>query len=155
MTCFLQHKGIWTFAGCSLKNMTIKTKYVSEKGGWLSLLVSVCFFFCKWMYRACGLLSSHSNRNAISLTSFRAAVVNNSTSYTWWCFDILFDLTWVRKLNNFHQVLKDQVDSLHADEFPFVFVKVSEVTREDHGGWNSAHLQAHPRGFWELYLHSD
>lgn len=32
--------------------------------------------------------------------------------------------------------------------------KVAEVTSQDHGRWNSSHLQSHPRGFWELHLHA-
>lgn len=37
----------------------------------------------------------------------------------------------------------------------FFHLKVAEVASEDHGRWNSARLQSHPRGFWELHLHAD
>lgn len=34
-------------------------------------------------------------------------------------------------------------------------LKVFEKASEDHGGWNSSHLQSHPRGFWELHMHAN
>ncbi len=36
-----------------------------------------------------------------------------------------------------------------------LFLKVSEVASEDHGRWNTTHRQSHPRGFWELHLHTN
>lgn len=34
-------------------------------------------------------------------------------------------------------------------------LEISEVASEDHGRWNSPHLQSHPRGLWELHMHAD
>lgn len=69
---------------------------------------------------------------------------------------MLHEPVWLEELNYLSLLFWSDCFLLKILKFCRVlFLKVSEVASEDHGGWNSAHPQRHPRGFWELHLHAD